>query len=107
LKRADATKLAAPAPEGVIVTNPPYGVRLGADDDLRQLYAGFADNLKRNFAGWDAWLLCGEQSLVKAIRLSPRAGFRSTTARSNADWSSIGWWRDRTGSRRRMRRDWR
>ena len=71
LKIADARLIAAPAPAGLIVTNPPYGVRLGADDDLRRLYAGFADNLKRNFAGWNAWLLCGEQSLVKAIRLSP------------------------------------
>jgi len=71
LSLADAREVTAPAPQGTIVTNPPYGVRLGADDDLRRLYAEFADNLKRNFAGWNAWLLCGEQSLVKAIRLSP------------------------------------
>ena len=71
LRREDARSIDAPASEGLIVTNPPYGVRLGADDDLRRLYAEFADNLKRSFAGWDAWLLCGELSLVKAIRLSP------------------------------------
>ena len=71
LRRDDARTIAAPAAEGVIVTNPPYGIRLGADDDLRRLYAEFADNLKRSFAGWNAWLLCGELSLVKAIRLSP------------------------------------
>jgi putative N6-adenine-specific DNA methylase len=71
LEVADARSIAAPAPAGLIVTNPPYGVRLGADDDLRRLYAEFADNLKRNFAGWNAWLLCGELSLVKAIRLAP------------------------------------
>jgi len=71
LRLADAREVAAPAASGVIVTNPPYGVRLGADEDLRQLYADFADNLKRNFAGWNAFLLCGEQSLVKAIRLAP------------------------------------
>jgi 23S rRNA (guanine2445-N2)-methyltransferase len=71
LRVDDARTIPAPAPDGVIVTNPPYGVRLGADDDLRRLYADFANNLKRNFAGWNAWLLCGELSLVKAIRLSP------------------------------------
>ena len=71
LRIDDARSLPAPAAAGTIVTNPPYGVRLGADDDLRRLYAEFADNLKRNFSGWSAWLLCGELSLVKAIRLSP------------------------------------
>jgi putative N6-adenine-specific DNA methylase len=71
LSCGDARTVAAPAPAGIVVTNPPYGVRLGADDDLRALYADFANNLKRRFAGWNAWLLCGELSLVKAIRLAP------------------------------------
>jgi len=71
LSRDDARTVAAPAPSGIVVTNPPYGIRLGADDDLRAIYAEFANNLKRQFAGWSAWLLCGELSLVKAIRLAP------------------------------------
>ncbi|MEP6703036.1 MAG: THUMP domain-containing protein [Betaproteobacteria bacterium] len=71
LRLADARTVEAPEATGVVVTNPPYGVRLGADDDLRALYADFANNLKRHFAGWNAWLLCGELSLVKAIRLAP------------------------------------
>ncbi|MEO7761238.1 MAG: THUMP domain-containing protein [Casimicrobiaceae bacterium] len=71
LRLADARTVEAPEAAGVVVTNPPYGVRLGADDDLRALYADFANNLKRHFAGWNAWLLCGELSLVKAIRLAP------------------------------------
>ena len=29
LKRADILEISAPAKEGIIVTNPPYGVRLG------------------------------------------------------------------------------
>ena len=71
LRLADARTVAAPAAEGLIVTNPPYGVRLGADEDLRALYAAFADNLKRNFAGWRAHILCGELALMKSIRLAP------------------------------------
>lgn len=71
LRLADALTLAAPAAEGLILTNPPYGVRLGADDDLPALYAAFADTMKRNFAGWRAWVLCGEIGLMKAIRLAP------------------------------------
>ena len=71
LRLADALQASAPAAEGLIVTNPPYGVRLGADDDLRALYAAFADTLKRNFSGWRAYILCGEMALMKAIRLAP------------------------------------
>ena len=71
LRHADAREVGAPAAEGVIVTNPPYGVRLGVGEDLAALYAAFADNLKRQFAGWRAHLLCGESALVKAIRLAP------------------------------------
>lgn len=78
-RRADALAAEWPDPPsdaahvlpGIIVTNPPYGVRIGEADDLRALYASFANTLKRNFAGWNAWILCGEMSLMKAIRLSP------------------------------------
>jgi putative N6-adenine-specific DNA methylase len=68
---ADARSATAPAAAGLIVTNPPYGVRLGADEDLPALYAAFGDTLKRNFAGWHAYVLCGEMGLMKAIRLAP------------------------------------
>ena len=71
LRLADALTATAPAAEGLIVTNPPYGVRLGADDDLPALYAAFADTMKRNFPGWRAYVLCGEMALMKAIRLTP------------------------------------
>ncbi len=71
LRLADALAAVPTAPEGLVVTNPPYGVRLGADDDLRALYAAFADTLKRGFAGWCAFILCGEMALMKSIRLAP------------------------------------
>lgn len=71
LRLADALTATAPAAEGLIITNPPYGVRLGTDEDLPALYAAFADTLKRNFPGWRAYVLCGELVLMKAIRLAP------------------------------------
>ena len=42
-----------------------------AGSNLPALYAAFADTMKRNFAGWRAWVLCGEMGLMKAIRLAP------------------------------------
>ena len=71
LQVGNALATTAPFASGAIITNPPYGFRLGVTEELRLLYAAYADTLKRHFAGWNAWILCGELSLVKAIRLSP------------------------------------
>src|SRR5207237_8593947 len=38
LKRANFLEISAPAKEGIIVTNPPYGVRLGAPQELAESY---------------------------------------------------------------------
>ncbi len=44
------------APEGVIVTNPPYGQRL-RPGDLDSLWKMIGRCLKENFKGWQAWIL--------------------------------------------------
>lgn len=41
---------------GVLVMNPPYGKRL-KPEDMEQLYRGIGTNLKRNFPGWNAWII--------------------------------------------------
>ncbi len=57
-------------PRGLIVTNPPYGVRLGEEDEVRALYATLGDVLRRRFLGWTAWVLAGP-GLVPALGLKP------------------------------------
>lgn len=71
LKQADVLRLAAPAESGVLVTNPPYGVRLGEQGKLAEFYPALGDALKRNFAGWDCFILSADPRLAKLIRLSP------------------------------------
>lgn len=61
----------APAENGVIVTNPPYGVRLDELDNLAELYPQIASTLKRNFAGWDCFFLTGDLRMPKLMRLKP------------------------------------
>lgn len=61
----------APAENGVIVTNPPYGVRLDELDNLAQLYPQIASTLKRSFAGWDCFFLTGDLRMPKLMRLKP------------------------------------
>ncbi len=70
LKQANLLELPAPADSGVIVTNPPYGVRLGAETELAAFYPLLGDALKRRFSGWRAYILSGDPALPKLIRLA-------------------------------------
>lgn len=56
-------------PPGVVVCNPPYGVRLGADSNLEALYAELGEVLKQRCAGWTLWLLSGNPELTGALRM--------------------------------------
>ncbi len=71
LKQANVLEISAPAPEGVLVTNPPYGARLGEETELAAFYPKLGDALKQKFAGWRVYLFSGDAGLVKTIRLSP------------------------------------
>ena len=70
LKRANVLDITAPAKEGVIVTNPPYGVRLGERHGLVEFYPKLGDVLKKQFSGWRAYLLSADMQLPKLIRLA-------------------------------------
>lgn len=70
LKQADVLKLAPPADHGVLVMNPPYGVRLGEQAKLAEFYPRLGDALKQNFAGWSCYILSADPRLAKLIRLS-------------------------------------
>ena len=59
----------APACAGVIVTNPPYGVRLADAAELAAFYPPLGDALKQRFAGWTAFLFSGDPRLPKLIGL--------------------------------------
>lgn len=54
---------------GLMVTNPPYGERLGEADNLRALYASLGETLRTRFLGWRAAVLTGNPSLAHAIGL--------------------------------------
>ncbi|MCA9545471.1 MAG: RNA methyltransferase [Myxococcales bacterium] len=68
----DLVDTEAPAPgPGVLVSNPPYGERLGEVEALRTLYDKLGSVLKHRFSGWTAWILAGEKAPLKAIGLKP------------------------------------
>ncbi len=53
-----------PAGPGWVVTNPPYGVRVSAHHDLRNLYAQFGNVLRANCPGWRVAMLSNEPQLI-------------------------------------------
>ena len=58
-----------PSGPGLLVCNPPYGRRIGAEDDLEQLYRSLGSFLREQASGWQLWLLSGNASLTGALRL--------------------------------------
>jgi putative N6-adenine-specific DNA methylase len=71
LKQANMLEISAPAAEGVLVANPPYGVRIGEQDELASFYPRMGDVLKKKFAGWRAYIFTADLRLPKLIGLSP------------------------------------
>ena len=68
---ADVLERAAPRDHGILIANPPYGVRLGVDAALAAFYPRLGDALKQRFPGWTACLLTGDLRLAKLIGLKP------------------------------------
>ena len=60
-----------PISEAVIVANPPYGVRLGAQAEATALVGELGSFLKHKCTGSTAYLYFGDRELVKRIGLKP------------------------------------
>ena len=61
---------------GWVVTNPPYGVRVGERDALRNLFARFGSVLRERFAGWELAMLSPDPRLDGQLRISLREHLR-------------------------------
>lgn len=70
LSKYDILDIDPPEDGGVLVMNPPYGVRLGDEEQLAALYPKLGDVLKRKFANWRAYIISADANLPKLIRLS-------------------------------------
>ena len=55
--------------KGVVIINPPYGKRLGEEEDLRELYCQIGDVMKKQCRGWTGYVLTGNMELAKYIGL--------------------------------------
>lgn len=72
LEKADFLNFQSSRPiqrPGFVVFNPPYGVKIEAD--IPELYRGIGNTLKRDFAGFSAWMITSSQEGLKNIGLKP------------------------------------
>jgi putative N6-adenine-specific DNA methylase len=67
--RRAVSAIEPPATPGWIVTNPPYGVRVSGNKDLRNLYAQFGNVLRAKCPGWHLAMLSGNAQLQKSMGL--------------------------------------
>ena len=82
LKQVEAQEVRPPVtasgtPCGMIVTNPPYGERIGVrgdaalptDELFKAFFTAFGTTLKQRFAGWQVFLFSADFTLPKLLRL--------------------------------------
>jgi 23S rRNA G2445 N2-methylase RlmL len=58
-----------PIGRGWVVTNPPYGLRISANKDLRNLYAQLGNVLRVKCPGWHVGVLCSDSRLLDNLGL--------------------------------------
>ena len=70
LEQKDVLQARPDADSGLMITNPPYGVRMDEQESLAELYPLLGDWLKAHFAGWTAHFFTGDLRLQDLIHLS-------------------------------------
>jgi 23S rRNA (guanine2445-N2)-methyltransferase / 23S rRNA (guanine2069-N7)-methyltransferase len=61
---------------GLVICNPPYGERMGADENIAALYRVLGEKLKAEFAGWHASVITSDEQLGRALRLHAEKKYR-------------------------------
>ncbi len=69
LINSDFLELQLKCTPGIILCNPPYGKKLGDENELIRLYEKMGIFLKNNFSGWEFWLLSGNPKLTKYLKM--------------------------------------
>lgn len=82
LKIKDFEKLSA-LENQVIVTNPPYGIRIKTKNKMEEFYKNFGDFLKQKCKGSNAYVYFGERKYIKNIGL--RTSFKKALRNGGID----------------------
>jgi putative N6-adenine-specific DNA methylase len=70
--------LVTPPGPGLIIVNPPYGVRVGDKNPLRDLFAQLGNVTRKGCAGWRLAMLSADRDLERQVRLRFADAWKST-----------------------------
>jgi putative N6-adenine-specific DNA methylase len=69
--QGDVLEIAPLNEHGILIANPPYGERIGEQDQLAAFYPQLGTALKRHWAGWNCFFFTADLTLPKGLGLKP------------------------------------
>jgi len=75
VKRKAFEKNQAPDNDGLLMMNPPYGERIETSQDIFDFYKMLGDQMKNNFAGYNAWIITSNLEALKLVGLRPSSKY--------------------------------
>ena len=69
--RSDVLETQPLTDHGILIANPPYGERIGEQDELAAFYPQLGKALKRHWAGWNCFFFTADLRLPKLVGLKP------------------------------------
>tara|TARA_B100000579_G_scaffold309221_1_gene258874 strand:+ start:296 stop:1267 length:972 start_codon:yes stop_codon:yes gene_type:complete len=75
-----------PSGLGLLVCNPPYGKRIGDENELHNLYKQLGEYCKNNASCWDLWLLSGNPKLSKYLGMKANRRFQVNNGSIDCRW---------------------
>lgn len=70
----DFDKVKKPSEKGIVITNPPYGERMG--DEIEEMYEEIGNWMKTEMTGYECWLLSSNMEAFKKVGLKPSKKLR-------------------------------
>jgi 23S rRNA (guanine2445-N2)-methyltransferase / 23S rRNA (guanine2069-N7)-methyltransferase len=71
VEKRELATLEPAGPRGILAINPPYGERLGDEEQLKPVYKQMGDLFKQRMSGWDCFILTSNPVLAKSVGLRP------------------------------------
>ena len=75
-----------PSGDGLLICNPPYGKRIGIENELPHLYMQLGEYCKKQASGWDLWLLNGNPKLSQYLGMKASRRFQVNNGAIDCRW---------------------
>ncbi len=72
VRKNDFLKYKPESDKGILILNPPYGIRINSEEDVVPLYKEIGNKIKFDYTGFTAWVLSGNLPAMKFIGLKPQ-----------------------------------